>query len=279
MARHVVKMPDVGEGVTEAEIVAWHVKAGDTVEEDQDLVDVMTDKATVEIPSPVDGVIVSVAGSPGETIAVGAEIIVIEISEASGDAPASEDADEPATEATPVPAPARTSSPAPVKPAAKQTQVNSAPDRRPLASPAVRQQALEHDVDLEMIEGSGPAGRILSQDLEDFVAAGGRAIVKANTDTSGPTRKKLTRTEDVPIIGLRRKIAQNMERAWREVPHITYVEAIDVTDVETLRGKLNEDKTAEQPKLTLIPFSQWRWFVPCVKFRRPMPIMTGPTTC
>lgn len=254
MAEHVIKMPDVGEGVTEAEIVAWHVKVGDTVEEDEDLVDVMTDKATVEIPSPVSGRIVRVSGNPGDMIPVGTEFIVIETAGAS-------------TANTSAPEPEDKPEPAPVKPVEHtQTSEKKAPEptappissptvsrdgQRPLASPAVRQRALELDVDLSVVSGSGPAGRILRSDLDDFVASGGRAI--ARTGNTGSQSAPKTGTETSKVIGLRRRIARNMETAWT-VPMITYVEEIDVTELENLRKKLNARKQDDQPKLTLLPF-------------------------
>lgn len=254
MAEHVIKMPDVGEGVTEAEIVAWHVKVGDTVEEDEDLVDVMTDKATVEIPSPVSGRIVRVSGNPGDMIPVGTEFIVIETAGAS-------------TADTSAPEPEDKPEPAPVNPVEHtQTSEKKAPEpsappisspkvsrdgQRPLASPAVRQRALELDVDLSVVSGSGPAGRILRSDLDDFVASGGRAI--ARTGNTGSQSAPKTGTETSKVIGLRRRIARNMETAWT-VPMITYVEEIDVTELENLRKKLNAGKQDDQPKLTLLPF-------------------------
>ena len=254
MAEHVIKMPDVGEGVTEAEIVAWHVKVGDTVEEDEDLVDVMTDKATVEIPSPVSGRIVRVSGNPGDMIPVGTEFIVIETAGASA-----ADASAPEPEDKPEPAPVKPvehtqasekKAPEPSAPPISSPKV-SRDGQRPLASPAVRQRASELDVDLSAVSGSGPAGRILRSDLDDFVASGGRAI--ARTGNTGSQSAPKTGTETSKVIGLRRKIARNMETAWT-VPMITYVEEIDVTELENLRKKLNARKQDDQPKLTLLPF-------------------------
>ena len=258
MAEHIIKMPDVGEGVTEAEIVAWHVKVGDMVEEDEDLVDVMTDKATVEIPSPVSGKIIKVSGEPGEMIAVGSPFITIETdassASASDEAPApSKPAEDPAPEPANA-APAQTEPPEKVnKPAAPQPAkaASSPSDTKPLASPAVRQRALELDIDLATVIGSGPAGRILRSDLEDFVASGGRAMARSGPAASGLAPQTGVTTSKV--IGLRRKIARNMDAAWT-VPMITYVEEIDVTDLEALRVKLNANKRDDQPKLTILPF-------------------------
>lgn len=254
MSDYKLRMPDVGEGVVEAEIVAWHVKVGDMVEEDQDLVDVMTDKATVEIPAPVSGRVVSIHGEPGDMIAVGTEILVIATA-ADVDAPAAEPV---AAEAAPepvkaeAPAPKAPEKPKP-KPAPAPVQLDPPqPSGRVLASPAVRARALELDVDLASVAGSGPAGRVTRQDLEDFVAAGGRAIARPAAP-AGPARQKRTGVREEKVIGLRRKIAQNMEAAWR-VPMITYVEEVDVTEVEALRKSLNADRAEGQPKLTFLPF-------------------------
>ncbi|MAK62008.1 MAG: branched-chain alpha-keto acid dehydrogenase subunit E2 [Ponticaulis sp.] len=265
MAEHTIKMPDVGEGVVEAEIVTWHVKVGDVIEEDQDVVDVMTDKATVEIPSPVSGKVVRLTGDAGDMIPVGSEILVIET---DGDAASSETVntaeqtaaddsktkDESSSKATgptrsaeqttvpteTTPAPAKRSAPTP-----------AASGTKALASPAVRQRALELDIELSTVPGSGPAGRILRQDLDDFVAAGGRMASKSGP--SSAVLKKQTGQTERKIIGLRRKIARNMEAAWA-TPLITYVEEIDVTEIESLRQHLNAQRADEQPKLTLIPF-------------------------
>lgn len=271
MASHTIKMPDVGEGVTEAEIVTWHVKVGDVIEEDEDLVDVMTDKATVEIPSPVSGRIVKVMGEPGEMIAVGSEIIVIETDAASADKDASPaekseesselkekqengsraEVDIKSDEHAPAAkAPAESSAqPEIIRPAPP--VISTATGNKPLASPAVRQRALELDVDLGLVAGSGPAGRILREDLEDFVASGGRAIARSGNTGAGLSPQ--TGTRDTKVIGLRRKIAKNMEAAWT-VPMITYVEEVDVTEVESLRKTLNTRKSEDQQKLTLLPF-------------------------
>lgn len=254
MSDYKLRMPDVGEGVVEAEIVAWHVKPGDMVEEDQDLVDVMTDKATVEIPAPVSGKVISIHGEPGDMIAVGTEILVI-ATEADVDAPEAEPA---AAEAAPapvkavVPAPKAPEKPKPRPVPAPQQLDPPVPGGRVLASPAVRARALELDVDLASVTGSGPAGRVTRQDLDDFVAAGGRAVARTAAP-AGPARAKRTGVREEKVIGLRRKIAQNMEAAWR-VPMITYVEEVDVTEVEALRKSLNGDRAEGRPKLTLLPF-------------------------
>lgn len=240
MATYVFKLPDIGEGVVEAEIAAWHVAVGDTVAEDQHLVDVMTEKATVEITSPVAGVVQSITGKAGDRIPVGSDLIVFET-----DVAAAVEKKPAMAEAKPAPAlvePAPVSAPAPTPKATPGTSHRG----RPLASPAVRLRALEKDIDLADVSGSGPAGRITHADLDAFIAGGGRLAV------SGGRRKRTTVTE-VPIIGLRRKIAERMQLAKRHIPHITYVEEVDITTLEDLRQHLNAQH-ADRPKLTLLPF-------------------------
>lgn len=266
MSEYKYKLPDVGEGVVEAEIVEWHIKVGDTVTEDQHILDVMTDKATVEIPCAVNGVVKSIVGEPGEVIAVGTEILVISVDgEVPDDAentaePETKDApkeapkaeapkDEPEAEPKPEPKPAP-------KPAAAAPAKTAAPARangeRPLASPAVRQRALDADIDLGHVPGTGPAGRITHNDLDDFIAAGGRLVSKAGG--AGSAKAPRTGSEEIKVIGLRRKIAENMAHAKRTIPHITYVDEIDLTALEDLRAHMNAKKSDDQTKLTIIPF-------------------------
>ncbi|MEL6568410.1 MAG: dihydrolipoamide acetyltransferase family protein [Pseudomonadota bacterium] len=257
MGEYKLRMPDVGEGVVEAEIVAWHVKVGDMVEEDQDLVDVMTDKATVEIPAPVSGKVTALLGEPGDVIAVGTEILTIasdagvevETTEKAEAQPEPAHKDEAFSEITPK-APEAKPAPAPKPMPAPPTAAPAG--AKPLASPAVRARALELDIDLAAIPGTGPAGRILREDLEDFVAAGGRLVSKSGGSSASNSAPR-TGVSEERVIGLRRKIAQNMEAAW-SIPMITYVEEVDVTEVEALRKSLNADKSESQPKLTLLPF-------------------------
>lgn len=274
------KLPDVGEGVTEAEIVEWRIKAGDRVEEDQDMVDVMTDKATVELPSPVSGTVKSVHGEPGDVIATGTVIVEIEV---EGDAPTQEEAEDAAppepkqpeevaeaatsssfeTPASPAPQDEdEAKSPRPeegAKAPVSKGGIASAPKlaqpgggARPLASPAVRKRAMENDLDLATVPGSGPAGRITHQDLDDFIASGGRLAAKAGG--GGAVRTKRHGEETSKIIGLRRKIAENMARSKRTIPHFAYVEEVDVTALEELRQHLNKTRDEGQPKLTILPF-------------------------
>jgi 2-oxoisovalerate dehydrogenase E2 component (dihydrolipoyl transacylase) len=231
--RFVYKLPDVGEGVAEAEIVAWMVKVGDHVEEDQPLVEVMTDKATVEMTAPVSGTVLSIEGAPGEMAAVGSVLAVLAV---EGPAPA-------AAKAEPEPAPA--AAPAVAAEQAAPAPVARAPSGKALASPAVRGRAKELGVDLSSLAGTGPDGRITHQDL-DARAGGGQSRGGGYARRDG--------VEDVKIIGLRRKIAEKMQDSKRRIPHFGYVEEIDVTELEALRVHLNDTKRSDQPKLTLLPF-------------------------
>lgn len=265
MGEHVIKLPDVGEGVAEAELVEWHVKIGDLVREDAVLAAVMTDKATVEIPSPVDGEIIWLGAEIGDTVAVGSPIVRIKV---AGDGPAETVAEAAPAEAkseVKQPAPAAVeAAPAPAKksePAAKAPVATAAlkpvprattiglprPEgERPLASPAVRLRAKEAGIDLRQIPGTGPAGRVTHEDLDGFAARGAAVPVAGLQAKSG--------VEEIKVIGLRRRIAEKMALAKSRIPHITYVEEIDVTALEELRARLNAAKKPERPKLTLLPF-------------------------
>lgn len=254
MGTHVIKMPDIGEGIAQVELVEWFVKVGDMIAEDQVVADVMTDKATVEIPSPVSGKVLALGGQPGEVMAVGSELIRIEV-EGSGnhvDVPQAKPAETPAAPVAARPEPQKE-----VKPAACQAPLNHEaapivprqPGDKPLASPAVRKRALDAGIELRYVHGSGPAGRILHEDLDAFMSkphsAGGQA-------SSGYAKR--TDSEQVPVIGLRRKIAQRMQDAKRRVAHFSYVEEIDVTALEALRQQLNSKHGDSRGKLTLLPF-------------------------
>lgn len=296
MGIHIIKMPDIGEGIAEVELVGWHVKVGDTVAEDQPLADVMTDKATVEIPSPVVGKVISLGGDVGQVMAVGGELIRLEVEgegnvkagAAAAAAPAAKVAVPAAggiaadgaqraggpslvesgvaasTPATSPPAKSSSSAStsasasgpasAPAKsPAARQSGGAPAairqPGEKPLASPAVRKRAWDLGVELRYVRGSGPAGRILHEDLDAWLqgqgaassARGGSAYVERNDEDA------------VPVIGLRRKIAQKMAESKRRIPHFSYVEEIDVTELEDLRVQLNAKWGESRGKLTLLP--------------------------
>lgn len=243
MSQFIFRLPDVGEGTTEAEIVAWHVAVGDKVEEDQPLADVMTDKATVEMTTPVSGVVVALHGELGDMAPVGQPLATIE-TEAATEAARAKPA--PATaDAAPAHQPVK-AEPAPI---AKAAPVARAEGQRPLASPAVRHRADELRVDLASVPGSGPAGRISQDDLSRFLAGGG---VAAPAPVAGLVRRE--GVEQIKVIGLRRKIAEKMQDAKRRIPHFAYVEEVDVTELEDLRVHLNATKAADQPRLTLLPF-------------------------
>ena len=252
MVKHVFKLPDVGEGVVEGEIVKWNVKPGDTVKEDEPLVELMTDKATVAIPSTVNGKVVSTTGTPGDMIPVGAELIVFEVEGDGTPEPVPEPAPEPTPEPTPEPIPVAQPVSRPVaQPVSRPAPPVSAPVQssgtKPLASPAVRRRAREAGVDLAQVPGTGPAGRISHDDFDSFISGGGRlAAVQSGV--------KMTGVEEVPVIGLRRKIAEKMSISKRSAAHFTYFEEVDVTELESLRQHLNATRSENQPKLTYLPF-------------------------
>ncbi|MFF5867632.1 dihydrolipoamide acetyltransferase family protein [Pseudomonas sp. NPDC012596] len=254
MGTHVIKMPDIGEGIAQVELVEWFVKVGDVIAEDQVVADVMTDKATVEIPSPVSGKVLALGGQPGEVMAVGSELIRIEV-EGSGnhvDAPQAKPA---ATEAAPVaakPEPRVEAQPVACPAAASHSAAPIVPrqaDEKPLASPAVRKRALDAGIELRYVHGSGPAGRILHEDLDAFIS---KPQSSAGQAPGGYAKR--TDSEQVQVIGLRRKIAQRMQDAKRRVAHFSYVEEIDVTALEALRLQLNSKHGESRGKLTLLPF-------------------------
>jgi len=242
------KLPDIGEGVVEGEVVEWMVSVGDSVKEDDPILSVMTDKATVEIPSPTDGVVKSLVGEPGTILAVGQ--VCIEFDTDGDGSPSEPEAEEEVAEeeATPEPEPEAAPEPAPA-PAAKPTPVVvAASGARPLASPAVRQRARESGIDLSSVAGSGPAGRITHGDLDSWKEAGSPVAA------AGPSRTAQTGVTEVPVIGLRRKIAESMTESYSTIPHFSYFEEVDITDLETLRVHLNANRSEGQPKLTYLPF-------------------------
>ena len=262
MGDYVFKLPDIGEGVVEGEIVSWHVKIGDTIVEDAPIVDVMTDKATVTIPSPTSGVVKELSGEVGDMIAVGTALITF----TGGDniEPAAEESAETKAVTEPeikevvektveevVEIVEKKSTPpinVPIKESTK-TVKNSA-NSRVLASPAVRRRAREAELDLKFVSGSGPAGRIRHADLDAYIAAGGAV-------TGAPPKSystKRTETNEIKVVGLRRKIAEQMVKSKFSIPHFSYFEEIDVTELEKLRKFLNSTKDESQPKLTYLPF-------------------------
>ncbi|KVN02744.1 dihydrolipoamide acetyltransferase family protein [Burkholderia stagnalis] len=264
MGIHVIKMPDIGEGIAEVELVAWHVEIGQTIKEDQPLADVMTDKAAVEIPSPVTGKVLALGGKLGEMMAVGSELIRLEV-EGDGNLKPGADvreaavAAEVAVAAPAAAAPAVSSSdaepPASRAPAEPRREAHAAPPRaalapgeRPLASPAVRQRAWDMGIELRYVRGTGDAGRILHSDLDAYARTGGRA----SAQTARGYDERTDETE-VPVIGLRRAIARKMQEAKRRIPHFSYVEEIDVTELEALRAELNRRYGDARGRLTLLP--------------------------
>ncbi|MEO6353183.1 MAG: dihydrolipoamide acetyltransferase family protein [Burkholderiaceae bacterium] len=267
MGIHVIKMPDIGEGIAEVELVVWRVQPGDAVAEDQILADVMTDKATIEIPSPVAGKVLALGGKAGQVMAVGSELIRIEI-DGKGNADAS-DATIPArpvTTTTTTALPAAAPSTTPATPTA--SKIIPAPSRtttahaehvvsaarqageKPIASPALRRRAWDMGIELQYVQGSGAAGRIMQQDLDAYAARGASPSGKVN---AGMRYQEQHEEEALPVIGLRRKIAQKMQEAKRRIPHFTYVEEVDMTELEALRTRLNNQWGAERGRLTLLP--------------------------
>lgn len=234
MSHYTFKLPDVGEGIAEAEVVAWHVAVGDQVAEDQPLADVMTDKATVELTSPVAGRVLERNGAEGDLLAVGAPLVVLET-----------DAE---TKAEPEIAPAAAAAepkPEPQAPAARPV-VAPFPAGKALAAPAVRERARALGVDLASVAGGGPDGRVTHADLDAALTRGGRSVSAAYAQRDG--------AQDIKVIGLRRRIAEKMLESKRRIPHFAYVEAVDVTELEALRAHLNQAHVAERGRLSLLPF-------------------------
>jgi 2-oxoisovalerate dehydrogenase E2 component (dihydrolipoyl transacylase) len=268
MSQFVFKMPDLGEGTVDAEIVMWRTKPGDVVEEDQVIVEVMTDKAAVEVPAPVSGRVVSITGEPGDKVAVGSPLIIFETASSGGAETA------PATVATiaPVPAPAPadpTSPPAAAATAAAAAAaertfapatasapvVSTAPVShagRVMTSPANRRRAREAGIDLHTISGSGPGGRIVTGDVVAATGQAARPAPSAGASAKPPTALSGETTE-IKVIGVRRVIAERMSEAKRTIPHFAYVEEVDVTELESLRVHLNSKQARGEPGLTYLP--------------------------
>jgi 2-oxoisovalerate dehydrogenase E2 component (dihydrolipoyl transacylase) len=262
MGRYVVKLPDIGEGTTEAEIVAWHVSPGQAIREEDPLVDIMTDKATVELPAPVAGTVVAINGKVGEKRPVGSELVVLEVAGEGNVAAASPHP--PAASAAGPPSPAvreRVEAAPPAlnpPPQAGEGRVGAAGEgvrppaiarragEKPLASPAVRRHAWDLGIALQFVPGTGPGGRITRQDLDAYVAA-------PAAPTTAAALQRRDGVEEVPIIGLRRAIAEHLHLSTRHIPRFSYVEEIDVTALEELREQLNA-AYATREHLTLLPF-------------------------
>lgn len=266
MARFTFRLPDIGEGIAEAEIVAWHVKVGDRIEEDQQVADMMTDKATVEMESPVSGVVVELAGEVGDQVAIGASLMVVETDEAVAEeapvaeapvaqAPVAEAVEEQIEAETPgvpevveeaaPPAPVAAPAPAPAAPAPAPAPVPVEQARHVLASPAVRARAKDLGVDLSEVKHDGQ--HVRHSDLDAYLRYG------SGQGYHAPHASRAREDEAVKVIGMRRRIAENMAAAKRAIPHFTYVDEIDMTALEAMRADLNANR-GSRPKLTMLPF-------------------------
>ena len=278
MGVHVIRVPDLGEGIAEVELVAWHVQPGETIAEDQGLADVMTDKASVEIPSPVAGKVLALGGEVGQMLAVGSELIRIDTEAASAASPPAADrasdaattqredvrqhpADGAAAAPTALPpagsptASPTAASPTVSPPPALPTAAARAPTRpRAIASPAVRARAWELGVDLAEVSPSGTGGRVTQADLDAHAARTARTGARAAMPMRPSPQPSGDATEAIRVVGLRRRIAQKMQESKRRIPHFTYVEELDVTEVESLRAHLNERAGSARAHLTLLPF-------------------------
>jgi len=251
MSQFVFKMPDLGEGTVDAEIVMWRTKPGDVVEEDQVIVEVMTDKAAVEVPAPVSGRVVSITGEPGDKVAVGSPLIIFETASSGG----AETAPALVAPVAPVASPVATvtsglaRAPAAPIPAPAAAVTHTA---RVMTSPANRRRAREAGIDLHSISGSGPGGRIVTSDV---VAATGQVATSA--PAAGASAKPLAvpvgETTEIKVIGVRRVIAERMSEAKRTIPHFAYVEEVDVTELESLRVHLNSKQARGESGLTYLP--------------------------
>lgn len=237
MSEYKFKMPDIGEGVVEAEITAWHINVGEFVEEDAPVADAMTDKATVELTAPVSGTVISVGCAEGEIMAIGGDLVVFQT---DGDAPAPEKEKPKPTikkeKTKPIKAPAPNVT----------TPVIAHAGAKPLASPAVRKAAMDKGIDLTQVTPSGKAGQITHEDLHTFKTHGPSVTTSIYAQKTGHT--------EVKVLGMRRIISERMSASKKHIPHFSYVESIDMTTLENLRAHLNKTRKDDQPKLTLIPF-------------------------
>lgn len=242
MSRHVFKLPDLGEGTVSAEIIAWHVKPGDVIKDDQPLVEMSTDKAVVEIPAPVSGRVLTITGKPGDVVAVGSELATFETADtgtAKSQAPATGGTAVAAAQAVPA-APAAPEPAAPVR-----------------ASPATRRRAQEAGVNLAAIAGSGSGGRITPGDLQSALAAGPGTRPAAPVPAPAPAAAGSSdagAVQEIPIIGIRRVIAQRMSEAARSIPHFAYVEEVDISALHAMREHLNGAAPRGTAPLSYLPF-------------------------
>jgi 2-oxoisovalerate dehydrogenase E2 component (dihydrolipoyl transacylase) len=235
MSEYIFKLPDLGEGTVESEIGEWFIKVGDQVSEEDVVGTMMTDKAAVELSSPVSGKVTKLAGEPGDIVAVGAALVVFETDGAAGEPAAAAPATEEVTAAV---------EPAPVQPPAMKAKSG----HRVMTSPAVRRRAKETGIDLTLVSGTGPGGRVTRKDFDEYV--GGATAPAAAVSVPAAAGE----TKEIKVIGLRRIIAERMATATREIPHFTYVEEIDVTELESLRQHLNGKVANQADRLTLLPF-------------------------
>jgi len=242
MSQFVFKMPDLGEGTVEAEIVAWHTQPGADVAEDQVIVEVMTDKAAVEVPAPVSGRVLSITGAPGDKVAVGTPLIVFETGTATAPASAAAAATVPPAVFAAAKAPAPAASEGELSGAA----VEAGRAGRVMTSPANRRRAREAGIDLSSVAGSGPGGRILRGDLNPT----GAGAAPSHGMNAVPAAAA---TSEIKVIGVRRLIAERMSAAKRDIPHFAYVEEVDVTELEALRAQLNAKLAKGEPGLTYLP--------------------------
>jgi 2-oxoisovalerate dehydrogenase E2 component (dihydrolipoyl transacylase) len=259
MSEYVFKLPDLGEGTVESEIGEWFIKVGDDVKEEDVVGTMMTDKAAVEVSSPVTGRVVKLAGEPGDIVPVGAALVVFETDAAAAEAAPGagaahgRDNDDaaPASEPAPAPEPDRAHG------ALQQPSVRGG---RVMTSPAIRHAAKQAGIDLHAIGGTGPGGRVTRKDFDAFVAgapvgaAHGRDTTEPVTDRAHGALQQRPDTQEIKVIGLRRIIAERMARATQEIPHFTYVEEIDITELEALRKHLNGKQSDPSQRLTLLPF-------------------------
>jgi 2-oxoisovalerate dehydrogenase E2 component (dihydrolipoyl transacylase) len=254
MTQYTFKMPDLGEGTVSAEVLKWYVAPGDTVAEDQVIAEVMTEKAAIEVPSPVGGRVLSIHGQPGETVAVGSPLIVFETGEGGASAAATVAASEaPAQAATAVQAdgPARAAVEPAERPAGSAVAARAG---RIMASPATRRRAKEAGVDLAQVSGSGPGGRITRSDFDAALRDAQSPSPSPSAGARPASNAARSGTTEIKVIGVRRVIAQRMTEAKRTIPHFSYVEEVDVTELESLRQHLNEKRPAGAASLTYLPF-------------------------
>jgi len=240
MSNYIFKLPDLGEGTVESEIGEWFVKVGDVVKEEDVVGTVMTDKAAVEVSSPVTGKVIKLAGEPGDVIAVGSMLVTIDTAGTADEGRTTGPEAKPAAEPEPVAA-------APAAETVAEVVEPEAPARRVATSPAIRRRAKEAGVDLTMVPGTGPGGRIVRKDFDRYLKA------RATGMAIGMPATPSTKVKEIKIIGVRRVIAERMQSAKMEIPHFAYVEELDITELEALRKHLNAKRDAAN-RLTLLPF-------------------------